>query len=556
MRTWCCRITIAGDPGVHARSIADRQAPLESRSRPSDVIIDSALRYAGDMRGGLPRDMERGESSFPHRNGFALRRDLRDPKLLEHLRSAFRRTRASAARPASTGAGSGSTPSCSGTCPRTAAARILDAGSGYRFFAPLLAKRGFEVDACDLDASIGPKYDEIAARYDIAIEFTQQDLSKMTYADDTLRLHLLHQRARAQPRPDEIVREFRRCLKPGGTLLLTFDVSVHGDRDIPVAAARRSDPPARTTSSIPPRRSSASELISRTALARAEEVLRTEWFRRHRPELLPWRFISRASLQNLLRGRIGRPFFDLAVVIGHGCTDEVAPRRRPPWPARCARRVVRGHHLTREARGEDSAECEDHGDLDGAHRGRGDHGVAEREARQMGEPAHQEFPDADRARRDRDQAGQHRGGGEDDAGREAAPRRRPWRRRFGGWPPSRAGCRPEAGRRRATRGGSPRADCASQASQRPKPAGSSRRSAGTSAPPRAVMTAKPAPTIPVSCSGNVEREGRETDGSVGRHDHDQQRHLAHRERADTAASARASGRRPWRPFPPTAAGSW
>jgi len=43
-------------------------------------------------------------------------------------------------------------------------------------------------------------------------------------------------------------------------------------------------------------------------------VLRTDWFRRHRPELLPWRFISRASLKNLLRGKLGRPFFDLAVV--------------------------------------------------------------------------------------------------------------------------------------------------------------------------------------------------------------------------------------------------
>ena len=31
-------------------------------------------------------------------------------------------------------------------------------------------------------------------------------------------------------------------------------------------------------------------------------------------QALPWRFLSRAGLRNLLRGRVGRQFFDLAVV--------------------------------------------------------------------------------------------------------------------------------------------------------------------------------------------------------------------------------------------------
>ena len=56
-----------------------------------------------------------------------------------------------------------------------------------------------------------------------------------------------------------------------------------------------------------------------------EEV--EEWFRRYRPEMLPWRFVSRAGLKNLLRGRLGRPFFDLAV-IGLVLRKEVQPSRR------------------------------------------------------------------------------------------------------------------------------------------------------------------------------------------------------------------------------------
>jgi SAM-dependent methyltransferase len=191
--------------------------------------------------------------------------------------------------------------------------RILDAGSGYRFFAPLLARRGFDVDACDLDASIGPKYDEKAAQFDLAIDFSQQDLAKLTYADgrfDHICCISVLEHARD---PVAIVREFHRCLKIDGTLLLTFDVSVRGDRDVPIAAARDLvalleqefvlDPPFAHPSLFDPE-----------VLVESEEVLRTEWFRRYHPDLLPWRFVSRAGLKNLMRGRIGRPFFDLAVI--------------------------------------------------------------------------------------------------------------------------------------------------------------------------------------------------------------------------------------------------
>jgi SAM-dependent methyltransferase len=258
--------------------------------------------------------MELGDYTFPNRNGFALRSDLRDPKLLEHLRACLQENESFCGEASLDWSRQWEYPYVLANLPADGGGkRILDAGSGYRFFAPLLAKRGFEVDTCDLDASIGPKYDEIAARYDIAIEFTQQELSKVTYADDTFDFICCISVLEHTAAPDEIVREFRRCLKPGGKLLLTFDVSVHGDRDIPVAAAR--DLIRLLEQELTPATPFVgSEYLDESALACADEVLRTEWFRRHRPDLLPWRIISRASLQNLRRGRLGRPFFDLAVV--------------------------------------------------------------------------------------------------------------------------------------------------------------------------------------------------------------------------------------------------
>jgi SAM-dependent methyltransferase len=258
--------------------------------------------------------MESGANEFPHRNGFALHADLQHPVLKRTLHQCLNENEEFSGESRFGWSRQWEYPFVLANLPAEGfGRRLLDAGSGYRFFAPMLARRGFEVEACDLDASIGPKYDEIAARYDVAIEFTQQNLSKLTYADESFDFIccisvLEHTRER-----DSIVREFRRCLKTGGELLLTFDVSVSGDREISLAAAK--DLVRLLESEFEPAAPfSGGTYFDAAALAESEEVLRTRWFRTYHPELLPWRFLSRAGLRNLLRGRIGRPFFDLTVV--------------------------------------------------------------------------------------------------------------------------------------------------------------------------------------------------------------------------------------------------
>jgi 2-polyprenyl-3-methyl-5-hydroxy-6-metoxy-1,4-benzoquinol methylase len=258
--------------------------------------------------------MDRGDYTFPHRNGFALHEDLKHPTLQKHLRLCLQENESFCGRAHLDWSRQWEYPYVLANLPADGAGkRILDAGSGYRFFAPLLAKNGFEVDSCDLDASIGPKYDEIAARFDIAIEFTQQNLSRLTYPDEVFDFICCISVLEHTGEREAIVREFRRCLKPGGTLLITFDVSVNGDRDVPVAEAKELIRLLEQELS-PVTPFVGSEYLDEAVLARSDTVLRTAWFRRYRPDLLPWRIISRASLQNLRRGRIGRPFFDLAVV--------------------------------------------------------------------------------------------------------------------------------------------------------------------------------------------------------------------------------------------------
>jgi SAM-dependent methyltransferase len=191
--------------------------------------------------------------------------------------------------------------------------RLLDAGSGFRFFTALLAQRGFDVEACDQDASIGPRLDEVAARDDLSIDFTTQDLTQLRYPDASFD-HICCVSVLEHTRdPAAIAREFQRCLKPGGSLLLTFDVSAAGDRDIPLVRVRELlDVLEGLFEPLHP--FYGKQWLDESALESATELLRTTWFRKHQPERLPWRFVSRAYLHGLLRGRLRRPFFDLTVI--------------------------------------------------------------------------------------------------------------------------------------------------------------------------------------------------------------------------------------------------
>jgi SAM-dependent methyltransferase len=135
----------------------------------------------------------------------------------------------------------------------------------------------------------------------------------MTYADETFDYISCVSVLEHAQSPSDIAREFRRCLKVGGSLLLTFDVSVDGQRDIPIDAATNLIA-LLEQELVPVSEFANPQYLDTAVLSRADEVLRTQWFRHNQPEALPWRFFSRAGLHNLLRGRLGRPFFDLAVV--------------------------------------------------------------------------------------------------------------------------------------------------------------------------------------------------------------------------------------------------
>ncbi len=251
-------------------------------------------------------------TGFPRRNGFALRSDLEHPELAALRELCERESRAFGGDAPLGWSRQWEYPWILAQLPEDGGGRrLLDAGSGYRFFTPLLARRGFAVEACDLDPRVGPRLERAAAG--LPLRFRVQDLTRLDYEDACFDFVCCVSVLEHTADPAAVVREFRRCLAPGGILLLTFDVSVRGDRDIPLPRARALV--ALLERELEPLSPFAHrECLEGNALAASPDVLRTSWFRECAPELLPWGFASRAWLSGLRRGRLGRPFFDLAVV--------------------------------------------------------------------------------------------------------------------------------------------------------------------------------------------------------------------------------------------------
>lgn len=191
--------------------------------------------------------------------------------------------------------------------------RILDAGCGLTFFTLLLAEREFEVHACDLDGSIGLELNKAASKRGLSVQFKKQDLSCVDYPDSSFDFIACVSVLEHTADPEAVVKDLHRTLKPDGSLLLTFDISIDGDRDIPVGKVGHLLEVIESyfVSTHP---FHDEYLLGKTTLGISKDILKTEWFRHNAPELLPWGIISRSSLRNMFRGSFRRPFFNLAVM--------------------------------------------------------------------------------------------------------------------------------------------------------------------------------------------------------------------------------------------------
>lgn len=105
--------------------------------------------------------------------------------------------------------------------------KVLDIGTGPGFFAIILAKAGYQVTAVDYTEEMLSKAKENAGRYADRIRWMRMDAQKLELPDDQFDVAVSRNLTWNLENPDEAYREWKRVLKPGGSLL-NFDANWYG----------------------------------------------------------------------------------------------------------------------------------------------------------------------------------------------------------------------------------------------------------------------------------------------------------------------------------------
>lgn len=104
--------------------------------------------------------------------------------------------------------------------------RVLDAGSGITFFPYLLRTMGLQVTCCDLDERLAAAFNTANRMVGLEVGFAAADLARLPFEtgefDTVFCISVLEHTGNWE----RIIREFHRVIRPGGTLLLTFDVAL------------------------------------------------------------------------------------------------------------------------------------------------------------------------------------------------------------------------------------------------------------------------------------------------------------------------------------------
>jgi len=97
--------------------------------------------------------------------------------------------------------------------------RAIDIGTGTGQFAVYLARLGFHVTGIDISEKMLRKARETAARYDLTIDFQQQDAENLLFEDSTFDVVVSRNLLWTLPNPEKALKEWRRVLKPSGAVI-------------------------------------------------------------------------------------------------------------------------------------------------------------------------------------------------------------------------------------------------------------------------------------------------------------------------------------------------
>jgi SAM-dependent methyltransferase len=99
-------------------------------------------------------------------------------------------------------------------------ARVLDAACGTGNLAVLAAQRGCITSGLDIASNLIAQARERARKESLTIEFTEGDAEAMPYTDASFDVVVSMYGVMFAPRPERVVSELRRVVKPGGLIAL------------------------------------------------------------------------------------------------------------------------------------------------------------------------------------------------------------------------------------------------------------------------------------------------------------------------------------------------
>ena len=175
--------------------------------------------------------------------------------------------------------------------------RILDAGSGITFFPYFLRNKWKNADifCCDYNDTLSKLFKRINEKHAANVNFSAADLMKLPYNDEFFDIVYCISVLEHTTNYEIIIDEFRRVMKPGGLLVLTFDISLDGTLDISIDKATILV--RLLTQRFQSKKMDIQSLISKP------EIWTTVIAKKLNPRLLPWRIPLLTYIKNSVNNR-------------------------------------------------------------------------------------------------------------------------------------------------------------------------------------------------------------------------------------------------------------
>jgi SAM-dependent methyltransferase len=182
--------------------------------------------------------------------------------------------------------------------------RVLDAGSGVTYFPYFLRSQlpRAEITCFDSNGTYHPMFAAVNETMDEnKVAFEEGWLQKLPFPDDAFDAVCCISVLEHTSNYGEILDEFARVLRPGGLLVLTFDLSLDGRFELPRAVA------ADLLSELSRKFVAPADVDLQKELAKMERpeesgILTTDHIRDTQPDLLPWKHPMLKAAHDLMKG--------------------------------------------------------------------------------------------------------------------------------------------------------------------------------------------------------------------------------------------------------------